>query len=406
MCVVESFDAGLSAKLRLSAEQRAEMSIPQKLRMYIERMDPEGELGPLATEQLIADVQGQLFTLHKLQESIPGVKVKSQPGDVKLSDAVRRALEGARATEMPPVRGRARDVQGPPNIGEGERGTLGPPKGNTPEEVAASLEALRKAQAQITGVGASGTPAPEQGGTKPRIKLKSGEAQPPGVDYQAAPGTKTAGSTTGVTPDSGKLARLRRSFEQFEAAVAEGRKRTSGQIARLLRDKVLDHASSVKSELAGKTGGMEAEMKFIAIQGAGAKAQQRFLSAARNIWGELDDVDVKNLDMIIEGRRAIAVDDYKGQGKQKRMSGLSGNDMRQALAAMEQELGSEKFAKCFGAVFPTSLWKIFFSQWIFSSGVTVTTGSGGGIDDARCALTSSSIRRSGTFLVFPSIWIE
>jgi hypothetical protein len=161
------------------------------------------------------------------------------------------------------------------------------------------------------------------------------------------PGKKQGGALGPRQPiaDNSKLAKIEALYDLSQAALRDSEKATAAKVARSFKNQVFDHSGELKASLLDENSvaGQTAINKYNVINGASARAQQRYKGFVANVYGGLARQDVRHLDILIDSRRKIQLDDYKGEGSTKRAGGLTGSDYRDALLALRDKVGQEKF---------------------------------------------------------------
>jgi len=107
----------------------------------------------------------------------------------------------------------------------------------------------------------------------------------------------------------------------------------------------LDVSAAVKERLLETGGdvGKQAVMMHDLIAGATPKAQLRYQAWSDKIYANLSESEIGTLNQILQSRRIMEIDRIKGEGKTQHPGKTTATQHRNALIAMEERLGPDKF---------------------------------------------------------------
>lgn len=141
----------------------------------------------------------------------------------------------------------------------------------------------------------------------------------------------------GGTPAAAQ--KMRSIYDQSRAAEEQLYKHYQRKIGRELHTAMIDHAGEVKGALLAASGqeGRNAVREFELIAGTPVKAMRRYRTAYADIFQGLDSGEMATLDEVLNSRRIIQIDTYKGPGKVKHLGGATGEDAKIFLNDMRSK---------------------------------------------------------------------
>ncbi len=141
--------------------------------------------------------------------------------------------------------------------------------------------------------------------------------------------------------------KVKKMYEKADKELADLERMKGRTLWSRFKTGAIDASADVKARLLkdGGAAGEKAVMRHDLAAGATAEGSRKFQGWEEKIYKDLSAEDVKVLDRIIQSRRIIQIDEYKGGEKVKHPGGLTAVEHSQFLAKMQEELGAERFQK-------------------------------------------------------------
>ena len=141
--------------------------------------------------------------------------------------------------------------------------------------------------------------------------------------------------------------KVKKMYEKAEKDLAELEKMKGRTLWSRFKTGAIDASADVKARLLkeGGAAGERAVMRHDLAAGATAEGSRKFQGWEEKIYKDLSAEDVALLDQVIQSRRIIQIDEYKGGEKVKHPGGLTAVEHSQFLTKMQEELGAKRFQK-------------------------------------------------------------